>query len=124
MAPISAAPWTTCTNKEMISRTTRTLLLLVALTLAGCSSIGKRADDARITVQKVLDAALPADFEGDTSFSTRLTYGITSIRVTIRSGGLKRTAAGWSWKWLVYDGESPVSRTSVVFGAPPGTLLP
>lgn len=101
------------------------LLIALAFALcAGCASIGSRADQARIVIQKALDAVLPASFTGDAHFSTTVTYGAFPIRVTLRCGGLKRTANGWEWVWLSYNGSSPVSETSWGFGSPTPTLIP
>lgn len=99
--------------------------LLLALLLAvsvGCSTIAKRAEEARVASQKILDAVLSPSFTGDTYFSTANSY--VNVGVTIRAGGLRRTANGWEWNWLVYSGNSPISRTVFVFGSPPQTLLP
>lgn len=98
------------------------IALLLAACLAGCASIGKRADEAKIVIQKALDAVLPASFTGDAHFSTTVTYGAFPVRVTLRCGGLRRTANGWEWTWLSYNGSSPISETNWGFGAP--TALP
>lgn len=99
-------------------RTIAAALALALILFAGCSSIGKTADDVRATTQKVLDAILPPSFTG----TAHVEHSNSYFTVTIDAGGLKRTEAGWTWTWLVYKRNGLISHGSIRFGNPPPAL--
>lgn len=74
------------------------LALTVALCFTGCFGLTSTAANQPLLIQPVLDRIVPADFEGDGEFGEHGQY----LDLEIRVGGLHRTAAGWSWKWLAY----------------------
>lgn len=93
-------------------------LFVVALLFSGCASINRTADNARVTIQKVLDAMLPATFTG----TAHVEHSNAYFNVTIDAGGLRRTEAGWQWSWLVYKRNGLISHGAIRFGNPPQVI--
>lgn len=83
------------------------LVLCIALALsAGCATVPN--------LQKILDANLPPNFEGDFHFDHANAYvQIPALDFT----GLKKVNGLWTWTGMKYHGHSAFTATNVVLSS-------
>lgn len=71
------------------------LFALIASLFTSCAA---KPGAPKLLIQPVLDALVPADFQGDGEFGGRGQW----VGITLKARGLRRTEQGWTWTALSY----------------------
>ncbi len=79
---------------------------------AGCASVPAGAPHVSV-IERVLDAALPAAFSGD----TKVVHKNPWIDVTIAAGNVRQVDGRWTWDWLEYTRNGRFSAGTITLGA-------